>query len=54
MAQFRKKPVIIEAITFNELIEFGKENCGAWDKKEQKQIATNGIKLCAVSVACAL
>lgn len=24
MALFRKKPVVIEAITFNELVEFGK------------------------------
>ena len=24
MAKFRKKPVIVEAITFNELVEYGK------------------------------
>lgn len=28
MAKFRKKPVEIEAITFNELIEYGKNNGG--------------------------
>jgi len=26
MAKFRKKPVVIEAITFNELVEYGKNN----------------------------
>lgn len=26
MAFFRKKPVVIEAITFNELVEYGKSN----------------------------
>jgi len=26
MAKFRKKPVVIEAITFNELIEYGIKN----------------------------
>ena len=26
MAKFRKKPVVIEAITFDELVEFGKNN----------------------------
>ena len=28
MAQFRKKPVVIEAITFDELVEYGKANGG--------------------------
>lgn len=28
MAKFRKKPVIIEAITFEEFIEYGKNNGG--------------------------
>lgn len=28
MAKFRKKPVVIEAITFDELVEFGKNNGG--------------------------
>lgn len=28
MAQFRKKPVIIEAITFDELVEYGINNGG--------------------------
>ena len=27
MAKYRKKPVVIEAITFTELIEYGKVNC---------------------------
>ena len=26
MAIFRKKPVVVEAITFNELVKFGKDN----------------------------
>lgn len=26
MAKFRKKPVVIEAITFDELVEYGKAN----------------------------
>lgn len=26
MGKFRKKPVVIEAITFNELVEYGKNN----------------------------
>lgn len=26
MGQFRKKPIIIEAITFDELVEYGKHN----------------------------
>ena len=26
MAKYRKKPVVIEAITFNELVEYGKQN----------------------------
>lgn len=26
MAQFRKKPVVIEALTFNELVEYGLSN----------------------------
>lgn len=26
MAQYRKKPVVIEAITFDELVEYGKAN----------------------------
>jgi hypothetical protein len=29
MAIYRKKPVEIEAITFDEFIEYGKNNCGA-------------------------
>lgn len=28
MAQYRKKPVVIEAITFDELVEYGKANGG--------------------------
>jgi len=28
MAKFRKKPVVIEAITFNQFIEYGKKNGG--------------------------
>lgn len=28
MAKFRKKPVVIEAITFDELVEYGKQNGG--------------------------
>lgn len=28
MAKFRKKPVVIEAITFNEFVEYGKNNGG--------------------------
>ena len=28
MAKYRKKPVVIEAITFEELIEVGKMECG--------------------------
>ena len=28
MAQFRKKPEVIEAITFNEFVEFGRNNGG--------------------------
>lgn len=28
MAQYRKKPVVIEAITFDELMEHGREHCG--------------------------
>ena len=28
MAKFRKKPVVIEAITFDELVEYGKANGG--------------------------
>ena len=28
MAQYRKKPVVIEAITFEEFIEYGKNNGG--------------------------
>ena len=28
MAQFRKKPVVIEAITFDELVAYGVENGG--------------------------
>lgn len=28
MAKFRKKPVVIEAITFDEFIEYGKNNGG--------------------------
>ncbi len=27
--QFRKKPIVIEAITFDEFVEHGKANCGA-------------------------
>jgi len=27
MAKFRKKPVVIEAITFDELVEHGKAHC---------------------------
>lgn len=27
MGLFKKKPVVVEAITFQELIEFGKANC---------------------------
>jgi hypothetical protein len=26
MAKFRKKPVVVEAITFDELIEYGRQN----------------------------
>lgn len=26
MAKFRKKPVVIEAITFDELVQYGREN----------------------------
>ncbi len=29
MSLFRKKPVIIKAITFDQLVEHGKANCGA-------------------------
>ncbi len=29
MPLFRKKPVVIEAITFDQLVEYGKANCGA-------------------------
>ena len=28
MAKFRKKPVVIEAITFEELVEYGRAHCG--------------------------
>lgn len=28
MAKYRKKPVVIEAITFDELVEYGKANGG--------------------------
>jgi len=28
MAKYRKKPVIIEAITFDELVQYGKDNGG--------------------------
>lgn len=28
MAKYRKKPVEIEAITFDELVEYGKAHCG--------------------------
>lgn len=28
MAKYRKKPVVIEAITFDELVEYGKSNGG--------------------------
>lgn len=28
MAKFRKKPVVIEAITFDELVEHGLKTCG--------------------------
>lgn len=28
MAKYRKKPVVIEAITFEELVEYGKNNSG--------------------------
>jgi len=28
MTKYRKKPVEIEAITFDELVEYGKANCG--------------------------
>lgn len=28
MAQYRKKPVVIEAITFDELVDYGKRNGG--------------------------
>lgn len=28
MAKFRKKPVVVEAITFDELVEYGKANSG--------------------------
>lgn len=28
MAHFRKKPVVVEAITFQELVEYGKNNGG--------------------------
>lgn len=28
MGKFRKKPVVIEAITFDELVQYGKENSG--------------------------
>lgn len=28
MSQYRKKPVVIEAITFDELVEYGKANGG--------------------------
>ncbi|MFA5323676.1 MAG: hypothetical protein WC373_13475 [Smithella sp.] len=28
MSKFRKKPVVIEAITFDELVKYGKENGG--------------------------
>lgn len=28
MAKYRKKPVVIEAITFNELVEYGLAHCG--------------------------
>lgn len=28
MAKYRKKPIIIEAITFDELVEYGKTNGG--------------------------
>lgn len=28
MAKFRKRPVVVEAITFDELIECGREHCG--------------------------
>ena len=27
--KYRKKPVVIEAITFDELVEYGREHCGA-------------------------
>jgi hypothetical protein len=29
MPKFRKKPVVIEAITFDEFVEYGKSNAGA-------------------------
>jgi len=28
MSKYRKKPVVIEAITFDEFVEYGKANCG--------------------------
>jgi len=28
MAKYIKKPVVVEAITFEEFIQFGKDNCG--------------------------
>lgn len=28
MAQFRKKPIVIEAITFDEFVKYGKDNGG--------------------------
>jgi len=28
MAKYRKKPVVIEAITFDEFVEYGRKHCG--------------------------
>lgn len=31
MAKYRKKPVVVEAITFDEMVEFGKTQAALWN-----------------------